>query len=463
MHRATPSVGVASTEDAFAFARCGESRSEEDERESASRASPFRSERSRESALEALARELDETESLLSARRARGGRAGGRATRAGVTSSVRADAREDEESARFDDVDAFGEGERARDGGGASTERLRGSMTPRARWSAATIVACACACALALTSGGGGVESRARRHLHLSSLTEMQCESAFVPARAREAEADTAVNRMIAAAEHVYVLTAENCASPNVTLRVPKEYAEKTTCVSGRWLDRCTSQATGVWWESHYTRVSMAHGMMIKHAKEHGFRSIAIMEEDATINHDVSIHADTESDMVKLLTEDFDDGTSSLGRVELDMDESGLRVPWNLVRPAFRPHIFEKFEARKQGRGWIEVTTGVKEDMTCPSQCKCTNTREGGQLCALADAGCDLRSSDMYFLHSRAYGTLLDMLFIGTDETIIDHFVLQNIPKTWILHPSLTVQAHLDISDALQLRVQDAFEKSCVR
>ena len=426
-----------------------------------SRPSPFRGDRTREAALEALARELDETESLLSARRARGGRAGERETRGGATSSVAVDVREDEETVRFDDADAL-EGERARTGGETTTERFGRWATPRARWSAATIVACACACVIALTSAGVGVESRARRHLHLSSLTEMQCESAFVAARAREVEADTAVNRMIAAAEHVYVLTAQNCASPNVTLRVPKEYAEKTTCVSGRWLDQCTSQATGVWWESHYTRVSMAHGMMIKHAKEHGFRSIAIMEEDATINHDVSIHAETESDMVKLLTEDFDD-TSSLGRVELDVDESGARVPWNLVRPAFRPHIFEKFEARKQGRGWIEVTTGVKEDTTCPSQCKCTNTREGGQLCALADAGCDLRSSDMYFLHSRAYETLLDMLFIGTDETIIDHFVLQNIPKTWILHPSLTVQAHLDISDALQLRVQEAFEQSCVR
>jgi len=434
---------------------------ESEEVVSVSNVSPFRGAHSREAALEALARELDETETLLSARRARGGRAGTRDVRDGATANVALDVCEDEEMSGFDDVDEL-ESERTL-GGESLVARFRRSATPRARWSAATIVACACACVLALTSVSRRPESRARRQLHLSSLTEMQCESAFVPARAREVEADTAVNRMIAAAEHVYVLTAQDCSSPNVTLRVPKEYAEKTTCVSGRWLDQCTSQATGVWWESHYTRVSMAHGMMIKHAKERGFKTLVIMEEDATINHDVSIHAETESDMVKLLTEDFDDDTSALGRVEIDVDQEGVRIPWNVVRPAFRPHLFEKFEARKQGRGWVEVTTGVKEDETCPSECKCINTREGGQLCALAGAGCDLRSSDMYFLHSRAYDTLLEMLFVGTDDTIIDHFVLQNIPKTWILHPSLTVQAHLDISNALQLRVQEVFEKTCVR
>ena len=69
----------------------------------------------------------------------------------------------------------------------------------------------------------------------------------------------------------------------------------------------------------------------------------------------------------------------------------------------------------------------------------------------------------MYMLHSRAYDLMLPLLFVGTDETIIDHFVLQNIPKTWLLHPSVTIQAHLDISHALQLKVQDEFERKCVK
>ena len=30
---------------------------------------------------------------------------------------------------------------------------------------------------------------------------------------------------------------------------------------------------------------------------------------------------------------------------------------------------------------------------------------------------------------------MLTTLFTATDDTIIDHFVLQNIDKTWLLHP----------------------------
>ena len=56
--------------------------------------------------------------------------------------------------------------------------------------------------------------------------------------------------------------------SPNATIRVPQEFADKASCVSGRVLDRCASTASGVWYESHYTRVSMSHGMIIKHARK---------------------------------------------------------------------------------------------------------------------------------------------------------------------------------------------------
>ena len=54
------------------------------------------------------------------------------------------------------------------------------------------------------------------------------------------------------------------------------------------------------------------------------------------------------------------------------------------------------------------------------------------------------------FEQSSAYDEMLTTLFTATDDTIIDHFVLQNIDKTWLLHPSLTVQGHLDISSVLQ-------------
>jgi len=74
-----------------------------------------------------------------------------------------------------------------------------------------------------------------------------------------------------------------------------------------------------------------------------------------------------------------------------------------------------------------------------------------------------LRSSDMYLLHNTAYDELISVLFTGTDDTIIDHYVLQNVDSALLVHPSITTQAKLDIDRALQHRVQELFEEKCVR
>jgi hypothetical protein len=303
------------------------------------------------------------------------------------------------------------------------------------------------------------------RHIHLSTHSELSSENAFVPARAQGSQ-NTPVSRIIAATDHVYILTSQNCDSPNVTIRVPQEFVDKTSCVSGRVLDRCASTASGVWYESHYTRVSMSHGMIIKHAQENGFAHITVMEEDTVLNDDVGLTPETEKDVLALLADEFTPEASTLGRVEVATDrDTGASEAWKIIRPAFRPHLFERFEARPSasGKSFVEVTVGVLDELKCPSQCHCRNSRLNGQLCQLHASGCDLRSSDMYFLNNRAYDEMLTTLFTATDDTIIDHFVLQNIDKTWLLHPSLTVQGHLDISNVLQHRVQELFETKCVK
>ena len=124
----------------------------------------------------------------------------------------------------------------------------------------------------------------------------------------------------------VYILTSQNCDSPNVTIRVPQEFADKASCVSGRVLDRCASTASGVWYESHYTRVSMSHGMIIKHAQESGFAHITVMEEDTVLNDDVGLTPETEKDVLALLVDEFTPETSTLGRVEVATDrDTGAR------------------------------------------------------------------------------------------------------------------------------------------
>ena len=416
---------------------------------------------SRQEMLEALARELDETESLLGTtkRTTEGERAmsvaslfaGGEryvAATSFATTSRREEARGGAEAAPSETL-------------GRESRRWVQPLK-RARWSAITMVMCACACVAALMFAGETPQARARRHIHLSSLSDMLCEVAFTPAIA-EVSNDTPINRVIAATDQIYILTTQNCASVNTTIRVPKEFEGKATCVSGKVLDRCTAASTGVWYKSHYTRVSMSHGMIAKHAKENGFEHITVMEEDAVVNADVEVHSETEADLLTLIGGEFEGESASLGRVKLGSGGGGPPA-WKLIRPSVRPHLFEKFEIKKSSTGgMVEVTTATRDDLVCPTQCHCVNTRAEGQLCRLNAGGCDLRSSDMYLLHNTAYDELISELFTGTDDTIIDHYVLQNVDSAWLVHPSITTQAKLDIDRALQHRVQELFEEKCVR
>lgn len=418
---------------------------------------------SRQEMLEALARELDETESLLGTTR--------RTTEGERAMSVGSLFAGGERYVAATSFATTSRREEARGGAEAAPSETLGRESrrwvqplKRARWSAITMVMCACACVAALMFAGETPQARARRHMHLSSLSEMLCEVAFVPAIA-EASNDTPINRVIAATDQVYILTTQNCASENTTIRVPTEFEGKATCVSGKVLDRCTAASVGVWYESHYTRVSMSHGMIVKHAKENGFEHITVMEEDTVVNADVVIRPETEADLLTLIAGEFEGESASLGRVKLGSDVgSGGTAAWKLIRPSVRPHLFEKFELKKSlTGGMVEVTTGTHDDLVCPTQCHCVNARVEGQLCRLNAGGCDLRSSDMYLLHNTAYDELITELFTGTDDTIIDHYVLQNVDSAWLVHPSVTTQAKLDIDRAVQHRVQDLFEEKCVR
>jgi hypothetical protein len=68
----------------------------------------------------------------------------------------------------------------------------------------------------------------------------------------------------------------------------------------------------------------------------------------------------------------------------------------------------------------------------------------------------------MYIAHERSYDALLNSLFDGTDDTIIDHYVLQNIEHSWLMHPSRSVQKDLDIPVAVQKQVHGVFESKCL-
>ena len=319
------------------------------------------------------------------------------------------------------------------------------------------VAACACVAFLSLSAENSG--QRARRMIHQSSLSAMACEEAFAPARVGTWPGiSQQVTNIVAATDHVYILGVEDCFSENVTMRVPSQWAGKATCVNGKVLDKCTSDHTGVYFSSHYTRVSVSHGMIIKVAKEAGHKHVTVMEADATFDTNEELQAQTVTDATHLISGPT---TAQLGRIKLG---AASESHWNIIRLGFRPHLFEQYEVRKaaNGGGYVEVTTGLLSDARCPEQCKCTEIRKDGQLCMLSSSGCDLRSSEMYIASERAYDELLGSLFDGTDETIIDHFVLQNIEHSWVMHPSRTVQKDLDIPVSLQKAVQSMFEERCL-
>ena len=319
------------------------------------------------------------------------------------------------------------------------------------------VAACACVAFLSLSVENSG--QRARRMIHQSSLSAMACEEAFAPARVGTWPGiSQQVTNIVAATDHVYILGVEDCFSENVTMRVPSQWAGKATCVNGKVLDKCTSDHTGVYFSSHYTRVSVSHGMMIKAAKEAGHKHVTVMEADATFDTNEELRAQTVTDATHLISGPT---TAQLGRIKLG---AASESHWKIIRLGFRPHLFEQYEVRKaaNGGGYVEVTTGLLSDAQCPEQCKCTEIRKDGQLCMLSSSGCDLRSSEMYIASERAYDELLESLFDGTDETIIDHFVLQNIEHSWVMHPSRTVQKDLDIPVSLQKSVQSMFEERCL-
>ena len=412
---------------------------------------------SRREMIEELLEELDSTERALTRASERSAR--GRASASDdvaseiVVRTRKTTARDDDMEARRSGDDQ--RGERERDG---VVERANAWGTTRTKTRFALAVA-ACACVALASFQGESAQRRARRMIHQSSLSSMSCDEAFAPARVGTWEGmSLAVADVIAATDHVYILGVEDCWSENVTTRVPSQWAGKSSCVNGKVLDKCSAEHTGVYFDSHYTRVSVSHGLIIKAAKEAGHASVTVMEADATFNDEQDLFAQTVSDAKHLIT-----GPSSaqLGRVELGAPGQSH---WNIIRLGFRPHLFEEYEIQKASNGgYVEITTGVLEDVACPEQCECTQIRPDGQLCLLTSSGCDLRSSEMYIASARAYDELLESLFDGTDDTIIDHFVLQNIEHSWIVHPSRTVQKDLDIPVSLQKRVQGVFEHKCLR
>ena len=422
---------------------------------------------SRSEMLEQLTRELEETETLIGRHESHGKVRGGGAkvtTSASGAWTYGTDASKGRRSSNDREMFASASSAAAAIPSSSSMEaplimKTATGVSPTRMKMRGVLAVAACACVAFLSLSAENSGQRARRMIHQSSLSAMACEEAFAPARVGTWPGmSQQVTNIVAATDHVYILGIEDCFSENITMRVPSQWAGKATCVNGKVLDKCTSDHTGVYFSSHYTRVSVSHGRIIKAAKEAGHKHVTVMEADATFDTNEELQAQTVTDATHLISGPT---TAQLGRIKLG---AASESHWNIIRLGFRPHLFEQYEVRKaaNGGGYVEVTTGLLSDAQCPEQCKCTEIRKDGQLCMLSSSGCDLRSSEMYIASERAYDELLGSLFDGTDETIIDHFVLQNIEHSWVMHPSRTVQKDLDIPVSLQKAVQSMFEERCL-
>jgi len=221
--------------------------------------------------------------------------------------------------------------------------------------------------------------------------------------------------------DHIYVLSKENCVT-----KVSTEIAQKTSCISGNNLDECAPTWVLHGSMSHAKRVSFSHAVIMQLASQLGHGSIAVIEDD-----------------VRVLPRGYS--------AEFKVDFSGLLKSrdWGIIRFGYRPYFLQMNGASR-----------------CPSRCRCVVQQHGENFCKLRHTGCDLRSSDMYIIHSQHFLDVQRSIIGGlkhqAEDMIVDLRPLSSLKDQWLIIPQATVQSHLDIPFDYQVGLGALFVSKCV-
>jgi hypothetical protein len=190
-------------------------------------------------------------------------------------------------------------------------------------------------------------------------------------------------------ADRIYIICTDEC-----DMTVPEEFGDKVMVFDGYQLDECDALQA----YDHWIKTSQSHLHAVTHAMTTDAEVILILEQDSTADPDYG----------------WADGNWQ------QFDEALTANDWNIVRLGYRPLMYEY-------QPEIEACE--------PEACKCESV--GELLCWLPNAGCDLRASDAYLLHKRAFQEYSNSLAGGA---IIDNGVLQRLGNQLVVTPQVMHQ-----------------------
>ena len=244
------------------------------------------------------------------------------------------------------------------------------------------------------------------------ALGALECDSAFtVPSSERGVDRHSyTFTKLVSMADFIYILCV-GCES----IRVPSAWRGKVLLVDGKVIDECMQDYA----LDHWHRATFSHAIAVAHARSKGYEVAAVVEDDARSDFTLTIHG------------------------------PGLRF---VQRDASDPRTVDLHPAGIQA-----VRAGAKRQPGVLDRCQCEKVDE--RTCVIVAPGCDLRSSDAYFVHRGAYNDYIHRLQQG----VVDFDVLQSFPKMLLMSPMISYQEKLDITMDAQRDLQGLFKEKCMR
>lgn len=242
------------------------------------------------------------------------------------------------------------------------------------------------------------------------------CPKAFAtPAEAPSDRHSYTFQKLVSFADFVYLLCVD-CER----ITAPAAWRGKVRLVDGRAIDDCMADHD----LDHWHRATFSHAVAVADARQRGFAKVAVIEDDSRSDFTV-VYGDAEYAAFSALVNDPDE--------------------WNFVRLGWRPFAVEGAAAADPNAA------------ACPEKCGCDRT--SAKTCEVMEGGCDVRSSDAYFINRRAYNDYVHRLQQG----VVDYDVLPSFPRMHLASPMLSYQEKLDITMDAQRDLSQKFTRVCGR
>ena len=230
-----------------------------------------------------------------------------------------------------------------------------------------------------------------------------------------------ALSRLAQLADHTFILAKADCSQ---VVLLPGA-AKRTTCVCGERLDTCAPFELLSDELSHGYKVTFAHAYMMFLAQNSGYKSVCIVEEDASLV-----------------------ARNNMTEVVRDIEFIMSSKKWSLIRVGYRPYFFES-----------------KGSLSCPRECACKLHSGYAHVCELQSSGCDMRSSDFYFIENQIFFPFRKLMTsnrLKHSRRIVDVIPMNSFKHQWLSVPQVSFQGALDVPLTYQIGLSLKFLQQCV-